>query len=706
MERMDKRKVSKTRQKEKFHITGVIKKLNSIRTKLIMAFLVPVILIIVMGVISYLKASEGLITSYENSTLSTMDYMSKYLEFGIAAIPDKAQALNSNDVLKKFYSGFYSSDATEETARFKEVKTNVTNEILSVDYITNIYVFSELGGGFSGSGADASKLKYQDFITNGEGVRLKDSSTKGIWVGKHPYLDNLIGIKDSVYSFSYIRYLYSITNQPVGCIVIDISSKYVDQTLLSSGFQPGSGMAFVTCDGREIVSGDVPEDFHFVDQSYYQDAVLATDTLKGSKYVTYQEKDYLFTYVKQDVSGTMLCALIPKSVIIAKANEMKDITNFVALAASVLAIALGTYMAHGFSNTIKKVNSVLIKTQAGDLTCYTSFKRKDEFQILGKSINDVINGMQKLIRRMRGTSDIVTKSAVEMAESSSVLVSVTQNISESVNDIGQGISQQASDAESCLHQMADLADKIGNLYEGTHNIEIIAGNTKQIIGSSMEMVDDLSLKVKNTTDVTRTVILDIENLEEESKEITEITATINEIAEQTSLLSLNASIEAARAGEHGRGFAVVASEIRKLADQSVKSSSMIAQIIKRIEDRTKKTVETAKYAESIVLSQEDALKRTVDAFVGLNRHVESLTDNLNQIGIGVEGIEHAKDDTLKAIESISATAQEIAAATEELNMTADNQLIEVNKLNEVAQHLSDDAESMVESILVFKLSQQ
>jgi methyl-accepting chemotaxis protein len=398
-----------------------------------------------------------------------------------------------------------------------------------------------------------------------------------------------------------------------------------------------------------------------------------------------------------------LCAVIPKSVIVEQANGVKNITLIVVVLASIIAIALGTYMAYGFSDTINKINSVLHKAEAGDLTGQTKVNRKDEFRILGKSINDVINSMMNLIKKMTGTSKTVSKSAMTVSESSNILVSATKNISDAVGDIEEGVSQQAVDAESCLHQMADLADKINELYSSTHNIEQIANNTKEIVSGGMVIVDNLSLKAKDTTDVTRTVITDIESLARESAAIAGIINTINEIAAQTNLLSLNASIEAARAGQYGRGFSVVAEEIRKLADQSLTASNEIGKIIKRIEDQSKKTVNTAKYAESIVLSQEDALTSTVNAFSDINKHVENLTNNLNQIAFGVEGIEHAKEDTLRAIESISATAEETAAAAEQLSVTAEKQLEEVNKLNDVVQQLNNDAINLEESVSVFKV---
>lgn len=690
--------------KNRLSLAGMIRRVNSIRNKLILSFLVPVVLIIILGVLSYSKSSKGLIESYENSTLSTMKNMARYLDFGAETVATKAKILNTNDILVKYYSGEYRSDEEEESRRFKEVRASITKEILSQDYIANVFIMADYGNAISGSNTAASKLVYDDFMTIGEGALLKEVQADGIWVGSHHYLDGLSGMKDTTYSFSYISNLKGTDGKPVGSIVLDVDNNYVIDTVAGSGFPTGSVVAFISGDGREIVSGVIPEGFLFTEQTYYQKAVEA-GSKEGSEYVNFNDGTYLFTYSKIPSNGSMLCSVIPERMIVKKASEVRKITFVVVILASIIAIGLGTFIANGYSSSIRKVNNVLNLTEKGDLTHYTSIKRKDEFQVLGKCINDVINSMQKLIRKMTGTSTTVSKSAVVVSESSEILVNATKSISEAVSDIERGVTQQAQDAESCLQQMSDLADKINELYSGTQRIEQIAGNTKAIVGNGMGIVDNLSAKAKDTSDVTKTVISDIQNLESESRAIASIIETINGIAEQTNLLSLNASIEAARAGEFGKGFSVVAAEIRKLADQSLKASNEIAKIIQKIEGQTRKTVNTAQYAQSIVMSQEEALESTVNVFMDINQHVENLTDNLNQIALGVDGIDQAKNDTLRAIESISATAQETAAATEELSVTAENQFAEVNRLNDVVQQLNDDAINLEESVKVFKINE-
>ncbi|MDF2538426.1 MAG: methyl-accepting chemotaxis sensory transducer [Herbinix sp.] len=709
---LTKQKKDKKQSKINTIISGKVKQIHGkdflkiftfIRAKLILAFMVPVIFIIALGMVSYFKSSKGLIGSYENNTLSNMSNITKYLNFGFEVVSGKATLLSSDTVLQTYYSGNYKSNYFEENKKFQEVQTTVKRNVLSEAYIDNIYLLADYGTAISGNGTSGARLLYKDFMEKGEGAVLAKEGITDFWIGTHQYLDAQALTTNEAYAISYIRYLYSATHKPIGSIVLDVSYDFVYESLADSGLPEGSVIAFVTKDGREIIDGTVPENFKITDQKYYTKAIEAGEKTLDFEYVDFNKDNYLFVYSKVKTGDSLLCALIPKALIVKQANDVKNITLIVILIASVLAIAFGTYMASGFSNAIHKIIHVLQKAEAGDLTDKTSIKRKDEFSILGKSINDMISSMMKLIKKMASISNTVSQSANVVSDTSSILVSATQNITQAVADIEQGVTQQAVDSENCLHRMADLADKINAVYDSTHNIELIANNTKDIVNNGMSIVDNLSLKTKDTTNITRNVIEDIEHLEKESGAIIGIIRTINEIAEQTNLLSLNASIEAARAGDAGRGFSVVAGEIRKLAEQSVTAAAEIGKIIHKIEEQTQKTAKTARHAESIVISQESALNSTVNVFTNINKHVENLTENLNQIAVGVVGIEQAKNETLGAIESISATAEETAAAAEQLSVTAEKQLEEVNKLNDVVGQLGTDANNLEDSVSVFKV---
>jgi len=701
--KQDKTNIKIKGNSNKYNEKGTLKIFSSIRAKLIIASLIPVIFIIALGLLSYSKSSKGLIRNYESSTLSNMSNMSKYLDFGFDIVSSKAELLSSNKIMRSYYAGDFKAQKMEEMTRYREIQELVTSNILSEKYISNIYILSDYGMGISGNGTLSARLRYDDFIADGEGSILDEEKLKDSWIGTHSYLDLQSLSSDDKYSISYMRYLYSSAYKPIGCMVLDVSSSFVKDVLDRSGLPEGSILAFVTKDGREIINGVVPENFKFIEQDYYSKARANVDIKEGNEYVNFNKDDYLFVYSNIETSDSLLCALVPKTIIVKQANEVRNITLIVVILASIIAIAIGTLTAYSFSNVIHKTIRILKKTASGDLTSLITETRRDEFHILGQGINEMIVSMMKLIRKMSGVSVTLGQSASVVSESSNILVSATKNISESVGDIEQGVNQQAVDAENCLHQMADLADRINAVYCSTHNIEQISDNTKVIVNNGMKIVGDLSTKARDTTNITRDVIFDIENLEKESSAIIGIIGTINEIAAQTNLLSLNASIEAARAGQAGRGFTVVAEEIRKLSEQSLKASNEIGKIISKIEKQTKKTVTTARYAESIVLSQEDALNSTVKVFSDINIHVEKLTDNLKQIANGVDAIEHAKDDTLGAIESISATAEETAAAATQLGVTADKQLHEVKKLNDVVQQLSSDAMNLTETVSIFKV---
>ena len=193
-------------------------------------------------------------------------------------------------------------------------------------------------------------------------------------------------------------------------------------------------------------------------------------------------------------------------------------------------------------------------------------------------------------------------------------------------------------------------------------------------------------------------------MNDESKNIESIVEVISSISDQTSLLSLNASIEAARAGESGKGFAVVADEIRKLADESMQAVGGISDIITGINTQTEQTVETAKRAEQIVAAQQEALQTTINLFNNINKYVEDLASNLNDITKGIEHMSVAKEQTLSAIQSISDVSDRSAASTSEVSSTILNQLEAVKNLNGNAETLNHNSGDLLDAVTQFKLN--
>lgn len=676
--------------------------IHSINFKLISAFLIPIVFIILLGIVSYQKASKGMIENYENAGKVSIDMMSEYYDLGLENIAGKAVQLISDDTIQKYYSGYYSGNLIEEKGRQNEAQ----KKILSIDaadkFISDIYVFANYGYSVASAGA-LSQSFYSEFNETEDAVGISDTSEPAIWKGTHPYIDSTFPNNPSEYAITYIKKLTNSSYKQIGYIVVDVDKAFVMDLLKRTNFGDMSMTGFVTLDGKEILSGNIKSDFHIAEELFYKKAIENPSEL-SSGYVTYENESYLFIYVKLKVSNALVFALIPKTEVVKQADGMKLITLIIVLLTCLIALVIGFFISNGIGSTIRKTNRVLSIAATGDLTTNASTKRKDEFQVLGKSINHMLSSMKALIDKMIGVSTNTAASANDVAYASQTLLTTSKNIARAVSDIEHGVGQQASDAQNCLLQMADLAAQINMVQDSTEEIEKIADNTQNIVKDGLTAMNELCTKSKDTSDITQSVIRNIERLEVESSSIIDIVKTMKEITQQTNLLSLNASIEAARAGTYGLGFAVVADEIRKLAEKSSEEAIRIVKIIENIQNRTRETVSAAKKAENIVASQGSTMKDTMLIFDGINLHVEKLTDNLIKISGGIEKIGKAKDDTLLAIESISSTLEETVAASTEVSSTADNQLAAVEQLNRAAVQLGDDAKNLEDTIHVFKIS--
>ena len=670
--------------------------LRGIQVKLIVAFMIPVILFVIIGFMIYSKCSTTLNSTYEASANTSVGTLEEYLGLGFENIELMATRLSINSAITSYYTG---SEVKSESM-LMDTKVALSNESTADKFIDHIIVCAKSGTACSEKGAIRGDV-YNAFVESEEGKNVESEIGMGsMWISSHPAIDEVTGYDSDEYALSLVTVLKNNSNKSVGYIIIDVKTSFIQDILDNAQISDNSIKGFVLEDGSQVLSGD--SDIKFTDTDFYQEA-LAGENLQGSKEVSYEGADYLFTYSRIEGTNMLVCAMVPQKEIMAGAQAILRYTLIAVAICAVIAIVVGSVLASGISKAIRKVNRVLKKTSDGDLTGQISMKRKDEFNVLSSSITNMIGSMKDLILKMTNVSGHVSDSAVQVGTNSEVLLEVTKNITEAVDYINSGISQQAQDTESCLEQMNGLAERINVVHENTDEISEIAQEAQGAIENGMVIVANLGEKVQGTTEVTETIIREIRELNKESIAINSIIGTINEIAEQTNLLSLNASIEAARAGEAGRGFAVVSEEIRKLAEQSGNAGNQIGEIINHIQERLAATIETAGLAGESVAFQTEALNNTVDVFKNISQQVSKLAEDVEKITQSVGGIEQAKDDTMNAIESISTTSNQTESASEELARSTEKQLQAVEVLNDAVKRLQMDAEDLDTSVSIFKV---
>lgn len=665
-------------------------KLNGIATKLIAGFMVVIILIIVLGTVSYNSSSSAMTRSYKQNMAGTVSTTATYLELGMSQVQSEAKKIIDNSDFYNYYRGAYRNDHPHEYMLWSSLYNTVQTAASASEFIMAITVFGSYGDGISSAGTLENGF-YETFQNS-----FTEDAKNGVWINSHTELDSLLQIDSSRYAASYVQ---SFTNFD-GYVVIDINAKAVTNILKNLVLDDGIIIGYVAPDGSELLNIDEAENV-FNGQEFFQQAQTSEDTAPAM--VKYNGQNYLFAYSPIGGTGSSICSLVPENVMLSQAYQIRNMTISITIAATVIALIIALFLALNIHKAISTIIRVLDKAAKGDLTGKVTFRRKDEFGILGNSINGMISNMKELLNKVNLISGLVQSSSDNVTQTSQVLASSSDEICNAISEIETGATSQAQESEKCLAQMAGLSDKINVLSTNTRAIESISHETKSYVSQGIHIIGQLDERSKDTQEITNAVIEGINKLNDESQTIVGIVEVISSISDQTSLLSLNASIEAARAGESGRGFAVVADEIRKLADESMHAVGGISDIITRINAQTELTVETAKRAEQIVGAQQEALHTTVNLFHDINKHVEALTNNIDDISNGIEQMSLAKEETLSAIQSISDVSDRSASSTTEVSATIIDQLEAVKHLNGNAETLNNNSSDLLEAVTQFKL---
>ena len=328
----------------------------------------------------------------------------------------------------------------------------------------------------------------------------------------------------------------------------------------------------------------------------------------------------------------------------------------------------------------------------GDLT--RSVTPKSDRDVLGHAFRNMITNLREMVGQ-------VQSSAVSLAETSAQLGSVAnqtgaavQQVTQAVQNVAAGAQDTSRDAQETNAAVAQLSQAIDGIARGASDqarqvqatsaittqmasgIEQVAVNANSVASASQETkvaAEHGGQAVRETTSamaeihaVVKTAAARVQDLGKLGEKIGAVVETIDDIAEQTNLLALNAAIEAARAGEHGKGFAVVADEVRKLAERSSRETKQIAELISQVQAGTREAVGAMQTGAAKVEQGSEKADQAGQALEEILRTVESTVRQVNEIATAAEEIAVSSRGVTDAMQSISAVVEENTAATEQM----------------------------------------
>ncbi len=392
-----------------------------------------------------------------------------------------------------------------------------------------------------------------------------------------------------------------------------------------------------------------------------------------------------------------------RSQVLKEINTFKNQLMWLVIISAQLIIWLTFLLLTKSLNPLKTLVSGINKIADGDLTQQIEIKTEDETKLLADAFNHTTESLKDIIKEIINTTTTVASTSEEVTATSQELASFSERNIGIVVDMNNSLNTQIERLEETKESMKHAEV---TLIESASSIEEISGfsnlvNNKLTEGSieAKGVLEALSALSKSTDNINN----EIEDLKTDSRQIEGIVSTIQDISSQTNLLALNASIEAARAGEAGRGFAVVADEIRKLAEESKKSSSEIADIINNIHKSIESTIETA----SANSKEMGTSMETVENFIKIFQEIKDQIDNINikieETRRNSELVVRENELALDNFENANKSFASIAHNAGEVKNTSIEQSSSLNEISKAIESLTMIASDLLDKIKVFNI---
>ena len=391
----------------------------------------------------------------------------------------------------------------------------------------------------------------------------------------------------------------------------------------------------------------------------------------------------------KEIQGTawVLVSYIETDVILADVNHIVNLSIAIGILSIIIITAIILLTINKAMKPLSGISKDIVAMSGGDFTIEVEAKSNDEIGLMGDQVNEFVTSMRKMLHSISDESDKLKAQSENSDTVSKNMYSASESQSEAMKQLNETVDQLAAAVNDIASSATTLATVVADTRDNSHKAESSMNETVEISKKGRSDMEQLSSAMSGMSDSNARLMESISRVDTASNEITNIVGLIGEIAEETNLLSLNASIEAARAGEAGKGFAVVATQIAKLAQTSAESATNIGTLINEVHNLIQEVVGQANESAASIEQNSSLIETAVDTFDKIYDNIQESNDLIREMITGVEKV----DDVATNVAAIS---EEQAASADEILATSQNMVEQANNITRSSQDVAANAHEL------------
>ena len=410
------------------------------------------------------------------------------------------------------------------------------------------------------------------------------------------------------------------------------------------------------------------------------------------------QHDYRMTEIDErmtaftEIEGTdwILVSYIPTETIYADINGVRILMVVIGLVSLLLLAILIERVVHVVIKPVKELTRIITAMTDGDFTVQVTTKSNDEIGVMSRSVERFIQSMRSMILSIHGVSDKLHVQADNSNDVSGEMYNASKLQGESMQELNNTVEQLSVSVNEIAENATTLAAVVANTREDGEQVNLKVKTTVEVSRQGKADMQNVGVAMRNINESMMKLQQAVDKVGKASEEITNITGVISDIADETNLLSLNASIEAARAGDAGKGFAVVATEIGKLAQTSSNSVHNIESLISEINALVKDAVSQAEDSVENIQSSGEMVKDALQTF-------DLIFDNIGEVNNLVQQMMEKVEQVDNVAINVAAISEEQAASSEEILATSTTMVEHAHSITENSETVAEGAKELTES---------